>query len=411
MHVRISAIGLLAAALALALAGGCSQSSSPKTVTGVTLSTRSADVEVCHTVSLTANVHGGESKAVDWFVNGVYGGEATTGTINQTNPAVFTAPGELPGNATVVVKAVSQEEPSIYDSCLVTIEFTVIHVDAGAGNDETGTGCQSRPFKTITRGIAAASPGMTVEVADGLYDGTNGETFPLVLNGAITLLGESPGGTIIRENTDAHYGLYMTGENPRIRRFTIDSGGAPIEDLTAAIVVDQTAIGAVVDSLTFPDRAYYSVIRIASAHNTTVRNCRLVAETQPVEGRGFEIVFNDSGTVVSNCVISGFIEGLFFNYSSDALIEHCTIENNTYGVGTCCNDSEPPSNPRPDFGGGARNSPGGNIIRNNATIGLSNEGASTIYAKHNTWGHNPPTVGCTAGSDICNSGAGSVIWE
>jgi nitrous oxidase accessory protein NosD len=264
-------------------------------------------------------------------------------------------------------------------------------------------------LKSITHALQHAQDDMTILAASGIYDGTNGETFPLYLNDRITVVGESRDGTIIRKNTDAVYGVQMNGEGPRIRRLTIDNGGAANTVWQIAVYVGTDAVGAVIDSLTMPDPAYYSLIRVNSATNTTITNCRLIAEVQS-DRRGFEIVAGDSGTIIRNCVVSGFGEGIFFNESSDALVEGCTLENNTYGVNMCCFNSDV-QNPNPDLGGGARGGLGGNVIRNNSAHGLRNPTTNTIYAKYNTWGHSPPTVGSAAGSDLYNEGTGSVIWE
>ena len=388
---------------------GCGNDKSSNPVISLSLDPDSTGAEICSTIDITADVAHGEASEVDWYVNGVLGGNLTQGTISQTNPAVYSAPDVIPTEATVVVRAVSREDTSKAATCQVTVEFTVIHVDAETGSDQTGTGCVSHPLKTITHALEHAQDDMTVLAASGIYDGANGETFPLYLNDRITVVGESRDGTIIRKNTDAVCGVQMNGEGPRIRRLTIDNGGAANTVWQIALSVGADAMGAVIDSLTMPDPAYYSLIRVASATNTTIQNCWFVAEVQS-DRRCFEIVFDDSGTVIRNCVISGFGEGIFFNGLSNARVEGCTLENNTYGVNMCCFNSDV-QNPNPDLGGGARGSLGGNVIRNNSAYGLRNPTTNTIYAKYNTWGHSPPTVGSAAGSDLYNEGTGSVIWE
>ncbi|HVP56847.1 MAG TPA: DUF1565 domain-containing protein, partial [bacterium] len=304
-------VSVLLLAVALNLAG-CSSSSSPKPVTALELSVDSTACEVCNTVRVTATVHGGDSKAVDWYVNGAFGGQVTTGTVTQTNPTTFTAPEAVPVEPVVQIKAVSQEEPSIADSCVVRIAFTTIHVNAASGNDQTGTGCITHPLKTITHALAAAQPNMTVLVAPGLYDATNGDTFPMNMTGRITLVGESQTGTIIRTHANVYCALIMNGDSPRVRRLTIDNGGIADTTREHVIYVNGDATGAGIDSLIIPDRAYLSMIRVAAATNTANTNCQFIAQGT-VKSRCFEIVFGDSGTIIRNCLISGFIDGIFFN--------------------------------------------------------------------------------------------------
>ena len=66
-----------------------------------------------------------------------------------------------------------------------------------------------------------------------------------------------------------------------------------------------------------------------------------------------------------------------------------------------------PGGLNPDFGGGARGSAGGNIIRNNSECGLSIELDHPVFAKFNTWTNDPPV----AGEDYCVVGDGGVIVE
>ena len=120
-----------------------------------------------------------------------------------------------------------------------------------------------------------------------------------------------------------------------------------------------------------------------------------------------EIISGDVGTMIRDCTFTGFTEGLFFNGSSNALVQGCTFDGNAWGVGTCCYNSGT-HNPNPDFGGGARGSLGGNIFGSNTACGLSSDTNSTIYAKYNTWPHNPPV----AGVDYCYTGvSGGIIVE
>ncbi len=54
-----------------------------------------------------------------------------------------------------------------------------LYVDSADGSDETGTGLESAPFKTIALALSCAQPGDTVRLAAGTYDAASGETFPI----------------------------------------------------------------------------------------------------------------------------------------------------------------------------------------------------------------------------------------
>jgi hypothetical protein len=114
-------------------------------------------------------VSGGETKALDWYVNHILGGDSEHGTITQTNPATYSAPGVIPSAETLMIIAVSREDDTKADTCFFNVTFSVLHVNGVTGNDDTGTGTRVAPLNTIRRGLALAAAGMTVEVAPGTY--------------------------------------------------------------------------------------------------------------------------------------------------------------------------------------------------------------------------------------------------
>ena len=101
---------------------------------------------------ITATVIEGGSDDVLWYVNDIMGGNATVGTVTQTNPTTYTAPSTLPNPATytapdevpmpdsVRVVAVARDNAAESDTCVVKVVMTTIHVDAGTGSDDTGVG-------------------------------------------------------------------------------------------------------------------------------------------------------------------------------------------------------------------------------------------------------------------------------
>src|SRR5277367_4695457 len=93
---------------------GCSGLSSVKggggstSTVGITVAPTLTSVIVSQTALFSATVTGTTNTGVNWFVNGVAGGAAATGTINANG--LFTAPALVPNPATVVVTAVSQAD-------------------------------------------------------------------------------------------------------------------------------------------------------------------------------------------------------------------------------------------------------------------------------------------------------------
>jgi hypothetical protein len=89
---------------------------------GVTVSPATASVPAGATQQFTANVVGVSNTAVTWQVEGVAGGNATTGTISTTG--LYTAPTVPPPGGSVTVTAVLQADPELFGSALVAVQFS-----------------------------------------------------------------------------------------------------------------------------------------------------------------------------------------------------------------------------------------------------------------------------------------------
>ena len=76
----------------------------PAPVLSVSIDPDSTGVEVCATLSIEAEVANGEASEVNWYVNGVLGGNSAIGTISQANPATYTAPEVIPIPSAVTIK-------------------------------------------------------------------------------------------------------------------------------------------------------------------------------------------------------------------------------------------------------------------------------------------------------------------
>jgi hypothetical protein len=332
----------------------------------------------------------------------VVDGNDVFGRITQNSPVTYVAPDSLPSPATVEVRAVSREDTTKYDSCLVTVTFKVIHVNIGSGNDDTGSGYAHNPVKTITRGMELASSGGKVLVAPGLYDTDHGETFPIYPKAGVTLEGENWNTCIIRGADQWGYATSLGSSDSAIRKFTFESsielGNERWEEY---IFVRGDNVW--VDSVRSSDRLLVAPIKVRKSTNAIIENCVFAvtyeADPQPETGNnwGCIVIDGNEGTVIRNCTFSGWGEGIRISDDNDTLIENCAFEGNDYGLYLCC-DGSTRHNPNPDLGGGARGGTGGNVIENNVLCGLHNETTNVIYAKYNTWTNDPPLEG----EDFCN---------
>jgi hypothetical protein len=379
----------------------------PGPVTGVDISAAETDLEIGSATEITAVVTGGESKVLSWTVNGIENGNAVYGTITQNSPVTYNAPDSLPTNATVVIAAISLEDETKSDTCHVHLRFTKIFVDAVIGDDASGSGSVNLPVRSLTYALALADSGMTVLAMPGTYANENGEVFPLSIPFGVALVGMDWEACVIRGHTleiDSNNAILLDSGRAVFRKFTIEDAAEPEHRWFIPIYISSDYCR--VDSLRTEERpsAYY--LRVHGTEGVIVENCHFVVTEGEPQHRGMEIVFGNTGTILRNCTVSGYGDGLFLNGTTDALIEHCVFENNLYGVDMCCQDSET-SNPNPDLGGGARGSSGGNVIRNNAYCGLRNPTNNDIYARFNNWDNAPPLDGV----DFCNTGTGHIITQ
>jgi hypothetical protein len=407
MRYDLIRLGLCVLSLGLLLPG-CGDDGGPTPVTGVSISPESVTLEIAEEQVFTATVSGGDSKNVDWYVNGIPGGNSEVGTIVAAGPATYTAPEDVPDPAIVVVKAVSRENSSMMDSCLVTVQFTKIHVNASTGDDGTGTGSIAKPLKSITAGLQIAEAEMTVLAAAGLYDAANGEVFPFELLDGVSLVGENWENTTIRGHSEVvtyFLSIEISGDGCSLRNFTLEEGPVVEEGWNLALYINRTE-DAVVESIRVSERAGYGVFRISYTMNTRIENCRLEIDDGQRNSNGIEFNTNAGNTIIRNCTFRGFYLGIALNNFANPLIEGCAIEGNRIGVNLCC-ASHVDHNPNPDLGGGTRGSVGGNFIRDNTDYGILNGSTNTIYAKFNTWGNDPPVED----EDFRNTDTGSVVWE
>ncbi|MGD9141142.1 MAG: DUF1565 domain-containing protein [bacterium] len=406
MRTAICAAALIAVASILVIAGcGGDDGSSPTPVTGVSISPDAMDIEVSHSRQLTATVSG-SNKNLTWYVNGIENGNEIVGEITENSPVTYTAPNWLPDPSTVLIKAVSEEDTTLYDSCTVHITFDKLFVDPVSGND-SNNGCMNFPFATLTHACDEVDSGGTILAQPGVYSEASGEDFPIICHeDAVTMVGMDWEQCIIRGSSTGGYGLIVsigrTGQ--ALRKFTLEEG--PPRD-SSDVMILVWGLDVHVDSIKVNERADYAVCRGENAGGTNllIENCEFVVDDGLTMDRGINLFDDSEGAIVRNCKITGFNVGLRITNNCDALVEYCTIEGNYIGVETGYEDS--PNSVNPDFGGGARGSAGQNIIRNNTECGLWLELDHPIYAKYNTWTNDPPV----AGDDYCVVGDGGVIFE
>jgi len=71
------------------LGSGGDDGGGPQPVAGVKITPEKSDAELGHEIEIAAAVAGGDSKNLNWYVNGVQNGSTSLGTITQNSPVTY----------------------------------------------------------------------------------------------------------------------------------------------------------------------------------------------------------------------------------------------------------------------------------------------------------------------------------
>jgi parallel beta-helix repeat protein len=221
-----------------------------------------------------------------------------------------------------------------------------------------------------------------VDVAPGIYDTANGETFPLYIPAGVSLVGDETtkgASTIIRGGgTPTVYApsfisnAVVMALNTMLAGFTITNNSG----------LSSNPMGVLVNGTGY------------SANNVTIRNNTIIGNP----GMGVYVVDGASGGAITGNNFSGnggFDDVAFVGNGGAGM----SLSYNTFA------DMVELDNLGPDLGGGAAGSPGHNSFlgANSTYIGVS---SGNVFAQSNHWRHNPPTVGpLQSGFDVGTQGA------
>ncbi|MEL6496014.1 MAG: DUF1565 domain-containing protein [Cyanobacteria bacterium J06623_7] len=86
----------------------------------------------------------------------------------------------IPANSVLAQREIAQSP---------LLSKNTIYVNPEDG-DDSNTGKKSAPLQTITQALRTASPGSTIQLTNGTYSETTGETFPLIIKDGIMLRGD-----------------------------------------------------------------------------------------------------------------------------------------------------------------------------------------------------------------------------
>jgi len=183
------------ALLLISTLSACGGSSGGNIPTGpaVSVSPATANVQEGGTQQFTASVTNTSSTTVTWQVNGVAGGNATTGTITSTG--LYTAPDVIPSPASVTISAVLQANSSISGNSIATITAVQFNNASLKGNyvlSLTGIDLNGNAFFAVGA-ITADGNGNITAGEEDLNDVSSGYVLASSVTGTYTVTSDGRG--------------------------------------------------------------------------------------------------------------------------------------------------------------------------------------------------------------------------
>ncbi len=292
-----------------------------------------------------------------------------------------------------VPTAIAQNVPpfqSAQNSGAEVASQTKLFVNPSGGNDSSGNGSESAPFKTITQALRQAQPNSTILLTPGTYSADTGESFPLMLKPQVTLQGDTSTrgrGIIIQGG-----GLYLSRSSARQNVGLVAADGARVSGITLtnsnssgyALWIESASMEVTDNTFTGSGHDGISVVgnsapRISGNHfvENGANGITIYGTSRPqlldnvFERTGFGINIGQKAEPIltGNRVIQNR-DGVVIHGSARPVLRNNQIETNRE------NGVVAVGNSRPDMG--TSGDPGGNIIRNNGQMDLNGSATKEI---------------------------------
>jgi len=259
------------------------------------------------------------------------------------------------------------------------------YVDSTIGVDQPDYGIsRETPYRTITYALAQETTKGTIEIANGIYDVSNGEQFPIVVRSGTKLIGRSIVGGLSEYALIKGTGVYESSHvNGTSEVAVVLEGTAGIRNLVinsengVAVWCEDTMIDAVM-------------------LNNGLINSKI----------GLTLVGNSKITIKDNIVKDNQQSGIEIFDNGAPLLLNNEISNNSVGV--LVNDNASPS--FGDSSGG-----GGNIIIGNTLCDLLHSGLETFSTIGTRWDLDEFNFSisstCNVGNEITVDNTGTVIYQ
>lgn len=292
-------------------------------------------------------------------------------------------------------KVILQAQPTLAQETIaqsLSLDKNTIYVNPKTG-DDAQSGKNLSPLKTITQALKVASSGSTIKLSSGTYSEETGETFPLIINQDITLLGnaKSQGHQIIIKGNGFFISPTGAGQNVAIAALK-NAGGITGVTVTNdhsrghGLWIESSSPKVVGNTFTRNGNTGVSVNGNSSPliennyfYNNSGNGLLVYGTSQPKvinnsferTGFGVSLVQEASPTLTDNYFNSNRI-GIILEGNSQGILRNNEIINSgEYGLAAI-------SQSKVDLGTSAE--PGNNIFRSNKKLDIQNATSNQIVA-------------------------------
>jgi len=184
--------------------------------------------------------------------------------------------------------------PSMYDGPIWYASTT--------GDDNAGDGSESNPFKTIQKGIDAASDGDTVLVADGTYTGEGNKDLDFKGKAITVTSVNGAGSTIIDCEGDSRGFYFHSGETEEsmVSGFKIINGSVT-DGYGGGIYCENSSSPTIANNIITENSAGYGGgIYSGDASSPRIRNNKIIKNSATKFGGGIQCRYSSSPTIQNN---------------------------------------------------------------------------------------------------------------
>ncbi len=233
---------------------------------------------------------------------------------------------------------------NLFTSDSKDVSNSEIYVDSESGDDDTGDGTQSNPFKTLTPALAQAKSGDTILVTGTLTSGIPAIDKPLTIKG----LGEQ------RAVLSSNIKLPTATGTVKFVNFSFE-GSTTLG--VYGVIADSPGLDLVFEDCDFPKANNHTMYIVPAIHSLAISDCTfittelvtsyLIWTSDIVELTIEDSVFNGNGNyrgavhpgdgsasgttvTVSGCTFNGFERGFNIAFTNENVQNNVTIDNNKF---------------------------------------------------------------------------------